>query len=152
MPWWQWAADAVGVTLLLLLLWCLGLLLRRRWLSRRRGTFELSLRARPAGGPRGRVTGGWVLGLGRYSGNDLQFYRIFSLSPRPLQVLRRDQLEYAGQRPPTRGESQLLYSGHVIIACVDGDGAVELALSPEALTGFVAWLEAAPPGRTTRVY
>jgi hypothetical protein len=27
-----------------------------------------------------------------------------------------------------------------------GDGTVELAMSDAALTGFLAWLEAAPPG------
>jgi len=150
MPWWQWAADAVGAALLLLLLWFVALLMRRRWLSRSGGTFELSLRARSSYGPRGRATSGWVLGVGRYSGDALEFFRIFSISPWPLQVLQRDQLEYAGQRQPSQGESQLLYAGHVIIACVDREGAVELALSPRALTGFVAWLEAAPPGRSRR--
>jgi len=28
----------------------------------------------------------------------------------------------------------------------NGDGTVELAMSDAALTGFLAWLEAAPPG------
>lgn len=149
MPWWQWAADAIGAALLLLLLWFIALVVRRRWLSGQLGTFELSLRA-SSGGPHGRATGGWVLGLGRYSGSDLEFFRVFSLSLRPLRVLHRDRLEYAGQRQPTRDESQLLYAGHVIIACLDEGGAAELALSPEALTGFLAWLEAAPPGRTFR--
>ncbi|MGH6656074.1 MAG: DUF2550 family protein, partial [Actinocrinis sp.] len=28
-----------------------------------------------------------------------------------------------------------------------GAGLVELAMSPDALTGFLSWLEAAPPGQ-----
>ena len=42
---------------------------------------------------------------------------------------------------------QALYAGHVVIACSTSQGVVELALAHEALTGLLAWLEAAPPGR-----
>jgi hypothetical protein len=36
----------------------------------------------------------------------------------------------------------------VVVECrvTEGDGRVELAMSDGALTGFLAWLEAAPPG------
>ena len=63
MPLWQWIADTAGVALLLVLCYALALVVRRRYISRNGGTFELSHRARSA--PTGR---GWVLGLGRYSG------------------------------------------------------------------------------------
>ena len=56
-------------------------------LSRNGGTFELSHRVRS-----GRAGRGWVLGLGRYSGDDLEWFRIFSLSPRPRHVWRRTSL------------------------------------------------------------
>jgi hypothetical protein len=35
----------------------------------------------------------------------------------------------------------------VIAVCHTSSGDLEVAMSPEALTGFLAWLEAAPPGR-----
>jgi hypothetical protein len=34
----------------------------------------------------------------------------------------------------------------VVVSCQTPAGPVELAMSPSALTGFSAWLEAAPPG------
>lgn len=142
MPWWQWIADIVGGALLLVLLYGLCLVLRRRWISRAGGTFELSLRVRSDKAGRG-----WVLGVGRYSGDVLEFFRIFSVSPRPRRTLDRGDLEYLGQRPPDGVEAHSLYAGHVVISCLTAGGTVELALAPEALTGFLAWLEAAPPGR-----
>jgi hypothetical protein len=145
MPWWQWVVDSAGVLLLLVVLYGLGLVVRRRFISRHGGTFEFSVRVRS-----GRAGRGWVLGVGRYSGDDLEWFRIFSLSPRPKLVFRRSELEYAGRRDPAGVESYSLYSGHVIVACETPTGEVQVAMSPEALTGFLAWLEAAPPGQRRR--
>ena len=39
-----------------------------------------------------------------------------------------------------------LYSGHRIVECNTPSGPVQLAMSTSAVTGFSAWLEAAPPG------
>ena len=158
MPVWEWVVDAVGGALLLVLLYGLTLVFRRRWISRDGGTFELSHRVVDgrSGPPSGR---GWVLGVGRYSGDLLEFFRIFSLSPRPRRVVPRGRLRYDGPREPVGGESHSLYAGHVIIACelfddgAGGDGRserFELAMSPGALTGFLAWLEASPPGTHPR--
>jgi hypothetical protein len=33
-----------------------------------------------------------------------------------------------------------------VVTCTSPEGEVELAMSPSSLTGFQAWLEAAPPG------
>lgn len=142
MPWWQWLADVAGVLLLLVLLYGIALVVRRRFISRHGGTFEFSVRVRS-----GRAGRGWVLGLGRYSGGDLEWFRIFSLLPRPRRVFRRSELEYVGRRDPGGVESYSLYSGHIIVSCRTPTGPLEVAMSPEALTGFLAWLEAAPPGR-----
>ena len=169
MPLWQWVADVVGAALLLVLLFGLGIVLRRRWVSRSGGTFELSFRQPPAGHlpvarqPPARAAGspthgavstqsatsarGWTLGIGRYSGDVLECFRIFSLSPRPRQRLERATVTYLGQRAPQGMEVHAIYAGHVIIACSTPRGPVELALAPDALTGLLAWLEAAPPGR-----
>lgn len=141
MPLWQWVADGVGFALLLLLLFGIALIVRRRLLARNGGTFEFSVRVRS--GVPGR---GWLLGVGRYSGGDLQWFRIFSLAPRPKRVFRRPDLAFVGSREPVGAESYSLYSGHVIVTCRTRGGNVEVAMSPASLTGFLAWLESAPPG------
>ena len=145
MPWWAWLLDAVGLLLLLALLYGVTLVVRRRWISRHGGTFECSVRVRSV-----RTGRGWVLGVSRYSGDDLEWFRIFSLSVRPKLRLSRGDLEYVGRRDPEGAESYSLYSGHVIVTCETGDGPLEVAMSPDALTGFLAWLEAAPPGQRLR--
>lgn len=148
MPLWQLALDAVGVVLLLVLLYGVALVLRRRWIARDGGTFELSHRARSDSFGEGRPTGrGWVLGIGRYSGDALEFFRVFSVAPRPMTTLVRADLVYHGQRDPLGSEAHSLYSGHVVVACRSSAGPLELAMAPDAVTGFLAWLEAAPPGR-----
>jgi hypothetical protein len=141
-PVWQRLADASGAVLVLVLLYGLYLVLRRRWISRHGGTFEFSVRVRSTKAGRG-----WVLGVGRYSGDLLEWFRIFSPLPGPKLVLRRSELSYEGRRDPLGAEAYSLYAGHVIAECRTASGALEVAMSPDALTGFLAWLEAAPPGQ-----
>lgn len=146
---WQWLLDSAGSVLLVVLAYAVCLVGRRRLLSRNGGTFELSVRisARVSGRARPAQAGrGWVLGLGRYADEQLQWFRIFSLSPRPRRSWIRSQLHITGQREPEGAEAFALYGGHVVVGCETPTGPVELAMSPSALTGFSAWLEAAPPG------
>lgn len=141
MPAWQWVLDSVGLLLLLVLISGAALVVRRRALARHGGTFELSVR--PGTAAEGK---GWVLGLGRYSGDTLEWFRIFSLAPRPKHAWSRDRMTYDGRRDTDEGERGLLFPGHVVIRCTTPDGEVELALSPQSLTGFQAWLESRSPG------
>ncbi|GAB3764506.1 hypothetical protein FB382_000920 [Nocardioides ginsengisegetis] len=142
MPVWQWLLDAAGGLLLLVLCYGVALIVRRRVLSRNGGTFELSFRVRPE-----RAGRGWLLGLGRYSGESLEWFRIFSLSPRPKRSWERSHLRYSGRRAPEGVEQMSLYPDHVVICCRTDDGAdVELAMGPSSLMGFQAWLESGPPG------
>ncbi len=141
MAWWQWLIDAAGVLLLLVVLYGIALVLRRRVITRHGGTFELSHRVRPLGDGRG-----WVLGVGRYSHERLEWFRVFSLSPRPKRVWARDSLTYDGSREPMGAEQMSLYPDHLVIRCQGRTGEVELAMSPASLTGFQSWLEARPPG------
>jgi hypothetical protein len=145
MAWWEWLVDLAGLLLLLVFGYGLWLVLRRRWISRHGGTFEFSVRVRST-----RAGRGWVLGLGRYSGDVLEWFRIFSVSPRPKLLFRRHELTYVGRRDPGGVESYSLYSGHIIVSCRTPKGPLEVAMSPDALTGFLAWLEAAPPGQRLR--
>ena len=144
MPAWQWLLDAAGALLVFILLYGLGLIVRRRLLSRHGGTFELSYRVRSE-----RAGRGWLLGLGRYSGESLEWFRYFSLSPRPKRVLVRSRLNFTGRRDPEGPEQMSLYPDHLVISCTmpgDPDTTVELAMSPASLMGFQSWLEAGPPG------
>ncbi len=141
MSWWEWLLDLSGVALLLLVAYGLGLVLRRRVIARHGGTFELSHRLRTD------VPGrGWVLGIGRYSGERLEWFRIFTLSPKPKAVWMRERLRYDGSREALGAEQTSLYPDHVVIRCQSPDGEVELAMSVASLTGFQSWLEAKPPG------
>ncbi|MCW2665541.1 MAG: hypothetical protein JWN57_503 [Frankiales bacterium] len=135
------AALIAAVSLLVLM--PVTLIARRRVLQRRYGTIDLSLRLRR--GTRGR---GWVLGIGRFEGDDLQWYRVFSLAPRPRRTLSRRDLEVRARREPRGPESLALLKGAVVMECRSGSGPVELAMEGGAVTGFLAWLEARPPGAT----
>ena len=146
MPLWQLLLDAAGAVLLLVLLYGLALVVRRRLLSRHGGTFELSFRVRSE-----RAGRGWLLGLGRYSGDSLEWFRIFSLSPRPKRSWERDTLSYSGRREAAGAERMSLYPDHVVVQCHTPAGELELAMSASSLMGLQSWLEAAPPGTATSV-
>ena len=146
MPLWQLLLDAAGAVLVLVILYGVALIVRRRLLSRHGGTFELSYRVRSE-----RAGRGWLLGLGRYSGDALEWFRIFSLSPRPKRVWQRDTLSYVDRREPEGRERMSLYPDHVVVVCSTPTGTLELAMSTSSLTGLQAWLEAGPPGTTTTV-
>lgn len=92
---------------------------------------------------------GWHLGVGRYQGDEFVWFRVLSLRPGPDRVISRSALEIADRREPSGPE---LYSmppsSHVLRFREAGSGAeVEIAMGPDALTGFLSWLESAPPGR-----
>ena len=146
MPLWQLLLDAAGAVLVLVLLYGLTLVVRRRLLARHGGTFELSCRVRSE-----RPGRGWLLGLGRYSGDALEWFRLFSLSPRPKRVWGREGLSYSGQREPVGTERMSLYPEAVVVRCHTPDGELEVAMSASSLMGFQAWLEAGPPGTATTV-
>lgn len=138
---WELLLDVVGVLLGLVLLLGIGLVVRRRMLERHGGTFELSYRARAT-----RPGRGWLLGVGRYQGEVLEWFRIFSLSVRPKRSWNRADLELAGHRDPAGAEAMSLYAGHVVVTCESSEGVVELAMGRSSLVGFQSWLEAMPPG------
>lgn len=144
MPW-QWLVNLAGLCLLLLLGYAVLLLVRRRVLTRGSGTFELSYRARTD-----RSGRGWVLGLGRYEGEALAFYRVFGVLMRPMRTFPRQTTTVGERRSPVAGEQHVLYGGNLVVECTVAGEPVQLAMSPEALTGLMSWLEAAPPGRPPR--
>ena len=137
--------EALLALVLLISLPLLAIAARRRILQRGGGTIDLSLRLKPKGNGRG-----WVLGIGRFQGDDVQWYRVFSLSPRPRRTLSRRDLRAGTSREPRGPETYALLKGAVVLECFGPQGKVELALGKGALTGFLAWLEAQPPGAVFR--
>ncbi len=133
----------LGGTAALLLGAFLAISLRRRVLSRSGGSIEMSLRLRHK--TQGR---GWVLGVGRFVGDELQWFRVFSLSSRPRRTLSRKDLLVRTRRVPKGPESLSLLKGVDILELTSAGGPVEIALEASAMTGFLAWLEARPPGAT----
>jgi hypothetical protein len=90
---------------------------------------------------------GWSYGIAQYGADHVDWYRIFSYAFRPAAVLTRRDLEVIGRREPEGTEELALFPGWAILDCRFGSGYAELALSEDALTGFLSWLEAAPPGQ-----
>lgn len=124
--------------MLLALLAIVVLAVRRRTLQRSGGTVECSLQ-RPG-------YASWTLGVGRYDGDTLNWYPLLSLTARPSHVLCRSYLSVADRRRPDGSEKDALPAGSVVVTCIHDGAVVELALSESAVTGFLAWLEASPPG------
>ena len=135
------ALDGFASLVLLALLALLGLALRRRLVTRGGGSFDCSLRVGPGQGGKG-----WTLGIGKYSGEHLEWYRVFSYALRPKRVLRRRDLQVLDRRSPHGTEAFSLLSGAVVVRCLDQSGPVELAMTSDTLTGFLAWVESSPPG------
>ncbi|MFD0317321.1 DUF2550 domain-containing protein [Streptomyces flavalbus] len=123
--------------------------LRRRLIQRSGGTFDCSLRW---DAPEQDDTGkGWAYGVARYNGDRVEWFRVFSYAPRPRRTLERSAIEVAGRRVPAGEEELALLSDALILTCVHRGTRLELAMSEDALTGFLAWLEAAPPGQRVNV-
>ena len=139
MRWLLLLLVAIGALALLVA----ALVVRQRLLQRGVGTIECGLRLRVD-----RPGRGWALGVGRCTADDLQWYRLFSLRPRPHRRYQRRRLEVLSSRPVTAEESDTLGTGATVLVCATGRAegeTVELGLPTGALTAFLAWTESAPP-------
>jgi hypothetical protein len=130
--------------LILAVLAAAALATRRYLLERGGGTVECGLR-RPAG------QGAWRLGVASYQGDELCWYDALGVLLRPDHVLHRRSLTVLSRRPSLPSEAPTLGPQRVVIevwtqAAESADEHVELAMTEEALTGVLAWLEASPPG------
>ena len=127
------ALVLVGVLLVALVA---AFLLRRRFLLSGLGAVTMWLR--PPGTPR------WAVGVAWYSGDTLLWYRALSLSVRPTQRLCRSEFHVDARRRPT-GEDLALPAESVVLTCRTGAGPQELAMDSSTVTGFLSWIESAPP-------
>jgi hypothetical protein len=89
---------------------------------------------------------GWAPGFAVYESGTLRWYRMFSLAFGPRYTLVRDDLQVAERRTPTGPEAQIFPPEVAVLRCKNAAGEVELAMTTSAVTGFLSWLEAAPPG------
>ena len=118
-----------------------ALAIRRYWLERGGGTVECGLRS-----PSGR--GAWRLGFISYQLDELRWYGALGVALRPEHVFPRRSVEVTSRRPVDLSETSVLAPEWIVVEAKTGldDGPVEFAMSDQALTGLLAWLEAAPPG------
>ncbi|WP_432505078.1 DUF2550 domain-containing protein [Kineococcus arenarius] len=135
--------EVAGACALLALLGLLLVVLRRRRLTGRLGTFDCSVR--PPGSRR------WALGVARYETDRLDWYRTFSLSPRPSRSFARGALDVMSRRDTEGNERLAVQPDAIVVECRHGGAALELAMSADAYTGFASWLESAPPGQNVNV-
>ncbi|GAA4747960.1 hypothetical protein GCM10023328_32960 [Modestobacter marinus] len=121
---------------LLLVALVAAFLLRRRFLLSGLGAVTMWLRA-PG-------TSRWAVGVAWYSGDMLLWYRALSLSVRPNRRLCRAQFQVDARRRPTAADLSLPDES-VILTVRTGSGPQELAMDSSTVTGFLSWIESAPP-------
>lgn len=121
---------------LLVVAFVAAFLLRRRFLLSGLGAVTMWLR--PAGATR------WSVGVAWYSGDTLLWYRGLSLSVRPNQRLCRSEFQVDARRR-SNGADVSLPADTVVLTCRTGAGPHELAMDRSTETGFLSWIESAPP-------
>lgn len=140
--------DAVWIfaaVLALIVLAAAALASRRYLLERAGGTVDCALRI-PAG------SGSWRLGVLSYAHDSLCWYGALGVLLRPEHEFPRRSLTVVSRRPAEPAEAVTLGTDRFVVETAvqppaDASGShVELAMTEQALTGFLAWLEASPPG------
>jgi hypothetical protein len=144
--------DAVWIfaaVLVLIILAAAALAARRYLLERSGGTVDCALRI-PAG------SGPWRLGVLSYQHDSLSWHGALSVLLRPEHQFHRRALSVVSRRPADPSETVTLGTDRIVVEvcakpAADESGSpagehVELAMTDQALTGFLAWLEASPPG------
>jgi hypothetical protein len=133
------AAWIFAAFLVIIVLGAIGLAVRRILLDRGGGTVECGQR---------RPGGTWRLGVAAYEEDELRWYGAVGVLLTPEEVLARRTLSVRSRREVYPAEAALLGQGMVVVSCTAGETpeTVELAMAEDALTGFLAWLESAPPG------
>ncbi|GAA4828772.1 DUF2550 domain-containing protein [Saccharopolyspora rosea] len=137
-----WFAALLGLALVVAAL-VVVVFAWRRLRDLRVGGIDVALRV--AKDARGR---GWHLGVAHYRGEEFAWYRALSLRSGPNWVINRRDVEIAQRRTPSLAESYAMPSGATVLDLTGRGPELELAMGSDALTGFLSWLESAPPGRS----
>jgi hypothetical protein len=138
---------ALGTAAVLLVTGAGVFIVRRYLLTRAIGTFDCSMRRSDVG----RAAGTWMPGVARYEQDRLDWFRVFTMSPRPTRSLFRGRLTIVDHRIPQGPEIYAVVPGWVIVRCSYGSHPVELAMSELAYSGLATWLESAPPGQSISI-
>jgi hypothetical protein len=138
---------ALGTAGVLLLVGVGVFIVRRHLLTRGIGTFTCSMRKPDAQ----HAAGGWMPGVARYEDDRLDWFRVFTMSPRPSQSLFRCRLLILDRRVPQGAEVYAVTPGWVVVRCAHEAYLVELAMSEMAYNGLATWLESAPPGQNIAI-
>jgi hypothetical protein len=122
---------------------------RRYLIERSGGAVDCALRV-PAG------AGTWRLGVLTYALDSVEWHVALGVLLRPEHSLHRRALSVVSQRPSEPAEAAVIGEDRVVVEVAvkpqgDASGSpasshMELAMSDQALTGFLAWLESSPPG------
>jgi len=108
---------------------------RLRVLSGRIGSFVCAARhVGPSASP-------WTAGIAHYGAGRIDWWRSWSLAPRPALTWWRRDLEVVGRAPLDGGGDP----DQLVVRCRYGVDDFELTMSRDAFAGLTAWLEAAPP-------
>jgi hypothetical protein len=139
--------EGIGIGVFVLLLGLALLFLRRGFIARSVGTIEMSWRLSTVMSGRG-----WSPGIGRFAGDELRWYRMFSFSMCPRRTLSRRTLVVESRRAPDGNECLVLAPDWMIVRCTSNDTLIEIAMAESTLAGFLSWIEAVPPGTvSTRI-
>jgi hypothetical protein len=133
--------EGIGIGVVVILGALLILFGRRALVTRSGGIIRLSVRVSTMLDGRG-----WSPGFGRFAGDELRWYRMFSFAIRPKRVLSRKGLAVERRRLPEGQERLSMPADWVILRCTSHHAPVEIAMARSTVTGFLSWLEAAPPG------
>lgn len=133
--------EWIAIGVLIVLVGVAALFVRRALVVGTGGTIRLNLRLSTMLDGRG-----WSPGFARFAGDELRWYRMFSFAIRPKRVLSRHGLVVERRRLPHGQERLVLPADWVILRCISWRAPVEIAMARSTVTGFMSWLEAAPPG------
>ncbi|HZM74816.1 MAG TPA: DUF2550 domain-containing protein [Candidatus Limnocylindrales bacterium] len=134
--------EIIAVSLIVLLVFMAALFGRREFFARTGGTVELYFRLNQREGR------GWAPGFALFRGDQLRWYRLFSLAPGPRRRLSRRTLTVESRRPPTAEEAFLVPAEWMVLRCKAEHEIVEVAMARPTVTGFLSWLESVTPYST----
>ena len=133
--------EVIGICFVALFALLFAIFFRRRLLMAGGGTIRLQIRTTTM------IPGrGWSAAIGQFAGGEFRIHRMFTFAVRPKRVLDRGELVVEDRRRP-EGPERLTMPGHwVILRCATTLDELEIAMAESTVTGFLSWLEAAPPG------
>lgn len=133
-----WALVVVAAAAVLLAAW-------RFFTLRSRGTIVI-IRRLPNDG-----THGWRHGSIRYNGDDLEYFKLRSITPMANLVLNRTDTQLVDRREVSQAELEFMPSHIHILEITARDERFEIGIGPAGETALTAWIEAAPDRRRQRV-